>query len=222
MKLNNFKLNLNRKLALIAVALGFIGLFAGSPYKGHNVSLNTQELSMIVEKTTDHIKVQDLADWIMKGRTDYRLIDLRTENEYNEYHIPGSENVQITELENYGLKRNEKIVLYSEGGIHSAQGWMLLKAMDYKGVYMLFGGLEEWNSEVLFPSLSENATDEEKKSFEKNAEISRFFGGAPQTSSGTGVVKTELEKPKMEMPKIQSPPGGNKPPPKGKKKKEGC
>ena len=54
-------------------------------------------------------------------------------------------------LPDYGLERNEKIILYSEGGIHSAQAWFLLKAMGYKSVYMLRGGLDDWKDLVLFP-----------------------------------------------------------------------
>lgn len=218
--MKNIKLTLNRKLALIALAFGFIGLFAGSPYKGHNVSLNTIELSAIVENTTDHVKVPDLADWIIQGKTDFRLIDLRSEKEFNEYHIPNAENIQITELEKSDLKRTDKIILYSEGGIHSAQAWMLLKARDYRGVYILFGGLEEWRSAVLFPSLPETAMEDEKKSFEKTKEISRYFGGTPTIGGVSDDAKKDM--PKLDMPKIQSPGGNTQPPPTGKKKKEGC
>ncbi len=210
-------LNLNKKLALFAIALGFIGIFAGSPYKGSHVSMNTKELSIIVENTTDYLKANELADWIIAGKTDFRVIDLRTEKEYNEYHIPNAENITITGLETTNIGRNEKLVLYSEGGVHSAQAWMLLKAKGYKGVYILSGGLEEWNEKILFPNLPDNADDGQKKAFEKTKEVSRYFGGSP-TIGGTTEVKKDM--PKMEMPKMQSP-GGNQPPP-GKKKKEGC
>jgi len=218
MNLKNIKLTLNKKLALLAIAFGFFGLFAGSPYKGHNVSMNTKELAMVVENTTDHVKVEELADWIIQGKSDYRILDLRTEKEYNEYHIPNAENVPITMLDSAGLKRTDKLILYSEGGIHSAQAWMILKAEDYKGVYILFGGLEEWKDRILFPSLPETANDEQKRAFEKTKEVSKFFGGTPKTG---GVEQTNTGMPKMEMPKVTSP-GGNTPPPTGKKKKEGC
>ena len=214
------KLSLNKQLALIAFMLGFIGIFAGSPYKGSEVKLDTKELAIIVEKTTDHVQVTELADWIIQNKTDFRLIDLRTEKEFNDYHIPNAENITITGLETAAIGRNEKIVLYSEGGIHSAQAWMLLRAKGYKGVYILFGGLEQWQGKILFPNLPENAAEEQKKEFEKTKEISKFFGGSP-TIGGSSEVKKDMQK--MDMPKMQSP-GGNTPgqPPAGKKKKEGC
>jgi rhodanese-related sulfurtransferase len=181
--------------------------------------MNTKELSMVVENTTDHVKVQDLADWIIQGKTDFRLIDLRTEKEFDEYHIPNAENISITGLDSAGLKRTDKIIIYSEGGIHSAQAWMILKAQDYKGVYILFGGLEEWKTSVLFPSLPETASEDEKKAFEKTKEISKFFGGTPSVG---GVSDVKKDMPKLDMPKIQSPGGNTQQPPTGKKKKEGC
>ena len=77
-------------------------------------------------------QLEDLADSIIKGKTDYRLIDLNKENVFSEYHIPTAENFPITSLAESGLQRNEKIILYSEGGIHSAQAWMLMKSREYK------------------------------------------------------------------------------------------
>jgi hypothetical protein len=114
-------------------------------------------------------------------------------------------------------QKNEKIVLYSEGGIHSAQAWMILKAKGYKGVYILFGGLDEWNEKVLFPKIPENPTPEQLSSFEKMKEVSKFFGGTPQT--GTAEVK---ETPKIQAPKLESPSGSTSPTAQPKKKKEGC
>ena len=62
----------------------------------------------------------------MAGRSDYRLIDLRGERDYSAYHIPTAENVTLTALPESALLANEKIVLYSDGGIHASQAWMLL------------------------------------------------------------------------------------------------
>ncbi len=142
-------LPLNGKLALLTGFLGLLAAFAGNPYSGYSVSLDTKELAVIVEKEVDHITPAELADWIIEGRSDYRLIDLRSAAEFSQYHIPTAENVALSQLSDYGLGRNEKVVLYSEGGIHSAQGWFLLQADGYRGVYILRGGLAEWRDQVL-------------------------------------------------------------------------
>jgi rhodanese-related sulfurtransferase len=204
--------------AIGVIVLGFVGLFAGSPYRGSQYTIDEQELARVVETTVDHVSPQELADWIIQGKTDYRLIDLRTEKEFGEYHIPGAENVPLTALTDLGLSKTGKIVLYSEGGIHSAQAWFLLKAKGYRGAYMLFGGLEEWKDAVLFPKLAANATPAQTVEFARMSAISKFFGGTPLSGAADSVQAPAVALPKLEMPSAQAAPeAGAK-----KKKKEGC
>ena len=209
-------LSLNKKLALLALLLAFFALFAGSPYRGADVSINTKDLALIVEKEVDHVTVGTLADWIIQGKSDFRLVDLRNEKEYAEYHIPSAENITPSGLERSTLLRNEKIILYSDGGIHAAQAWMLLRANGYKGVYTLQGGLEEWKHAILFPRIPENPTPEQAAAFAKAKEVSKFFGGAPQSGAAGESSGPRMTMPKPEMPS-PSAVGVAK-----KKKKEGC
>jgi rhodanese-related sulfurtransferase len=211
------KISVNKKLGLLAFVLGLIAVFAGNPYSGNSVTLDAKELALIVDKTVDHVSAEELADWIIQGKSDFKLLDLRTEKEFNEYHIPNADLVPLAELNEYPLLRNEKIVLYSEGGIHSAQAWMLLRAKGYKAAYMLFGGLEEWTDKILFPKLAQNATPDQIAIFEKMKEVSKFFGGSPQVGGTAEEVSTKKQMPKLEMPGGTSAPTAGK-----KKKKEGC
>ncbi|HOT97640.1 MAG TPA: rhodanese-like domain-containing protein [bacterium] len=211
------KMSLNARLAALLLLFGFIAIFAGDPYGGAKTEIDAQELALIVDRQVDHVAAEELADWIIQNRSDYRLIDLRTEKEYDEYHIPTSENITLAGLMDAGLQRNEKIVLYSEGGIHSAQAWFLLKARGYKAVYMLFGGLEEWKDKVLFPAVPENPTPEQRVAFAKIKEVSTYFGGTPQSNAAAVTAQ-----PQTALPKLSLPAGGTGPKPQGKKKKEGC
>jgi rhodanese-related sulfurtransferase len=211
-------LTLNARLGLAAGLLALVALFIGNPSGTSGVTIDPQELARIVQSETDHVSVETLADWIIQGKADYRLIDLRSDTAFAQYHIPGAENVQLTALSGYGLLRNEKIILYSDGGIHSAQAWFLLKAREYRGVYLLRGGLEEWKEKILFPTAPEIPTAEQAAAFEKSKQVSTFFGGTPLagTRQEPGAA--------IAMPKVlPAPPaagaasGGPV-----KKKKEGC
>jgi rhodanese-related sulfurtransferase len=211
------QMSLNQKLAAVLLVLAFIAVLAGNPYTGAHTSMDAQELALIVDRQVDHVSAEELADWIIQNKADYRLVDLRTVKEYNEYNIPGSENIPLSQLTLSDLLRNEKIVLYSEGGIHSAQAWFLLKAKGYKSVYMLFGGLDEWKEKILFPIVPANATAEQLLQFEKIKEISKFFGGTPQTGSAQATSTQTV------LPTLTLPAGtGKAEKPAGKKKKEGC
>jgi rhodanese-related sulfurtransferase len=219
MKLSIAALSTNAKLGLLLVTLGFAGLFLGDPYDRAAATIDTAELAEIVQREVDHVSPEQLADWIIQGGADYRIIDLRSPADFEQYHIPGAENVPITGLADHGLLRNEKIVLYSEGGIHSAQAWFLLRAKQYAGVYILRGGLQEWKDSVLFPSLPADATPAQRVTFAKMAEVSRFFGGQPQgvASAAHPAVVPALQMAKMPTP---APPPASAAP--KKKKKEGC
>ncbi|MBP1774946.1 MAG: Rhodanese domain protein [candidate division NC10 bacterium] len=213
------QLSTNAKLGALAVCLGVAALFFGDPYDSATATLDTAELAEIVQREVDHVSPEQLADWIIQGRADYRLIDLRTPAEFEQYHIPGAENVAITGLTGHGLLRNEKIVLYSEGGIHSAQAWFLLRAKEYDGVYILRGGLQEWKDSVLFPSLPPDATPSQQVTFAKMAAVSAFFGGQPQGVAAAARPAVAPALPMAKMPATGAPPAAASP---KKKKKEGC
>ena len=219
-------LTLNQKLALWAIALGAVALFA-TPYPGSSVTLDAKELALAVATEADHVEAPELAAWVIESRADYRLIDLRSEAEYAQYHIPTAVSVPMGNLTDAGLGRQEKLVLYSDGGIHSAQAWMLLKAQGYKGVYMLKGGLEEWKDRVVFPVLTDNPTLDQRSRDERLRNISTFFGGQPRSASavttGEAGVPGVAMPPAPALPKVIAPPspaGGAKHGP--AKKKEGC
>jgi rhodanese-related sulfurtransferase len=188
----------------------------GSPSPGGAVTLNTRELADIVESEVDHIAVDELANWITQDRADYRLIDVRDPESYATYHIPTAELVELRDLNDYPLYHNEKIVLYSDGGIHSAQAWFLLRAKGFAGAYILLGGLDAWKDEILFPELPADATPVEVASFERRRTVSELFGGKPRTDGSTA-QPSEVVLPKVEPPAPVAAPHTSK-----KHHKEGC
>lgn len=210
-------LTLNQRLASIVGVLALIALILGNPFNNNKAVIDLKQLALEVEKAEDHVTVEELADWIIKGRSDFKLIDLRPEKDYKEYNIPGSINIPITDLVTQPYAKNDKIVIYSQGGIHSAQAWYLMRARGYRNVYFITGGLDEWKEKVLFPAKPAGTDAEALTKFNKMKEVSKFFGGTPQDSSS----QTASSAPKLSMPKISGG-GGAAPAAGAKKKKEGC
>ena len=211
------KSTMNQRMAAIAMILGVFALFAGDPYRGRIATIDAKELALVVHNEVDHITPANVADWIIAGRADYRLVDMRKAEEYATYHIPGAENISLAELTDDRFLRDEKIVLYSDRGIHAAQGWFLMRSQDFRGAYILLGGLEAWKNEVLFPSLPATATDAEQIDFAKKREVSAYFGGSPRTG-GANASGQAFVAPNIEMPVPVVPPASGA----KKKKKEGC
>ncbi|HNE82611.1 MAG TPA: rhodanese-like domain-containing protein [bacterium] len=210
-------LTLTQKFGVVALMLGLLALIGGTPQRGSFYTIDSKAMLMDVAKETDHIAVETLADWIIQGRSDYRLLDIRDAKAFETYHIPSAESVPLAELHQAELRRNEKIIFYADGGIHASQAWFVLKARGYNGVYMLRGGLEEWQDRILYPHKPSTTDTESLRQFEKSAAVAKFFGGETQGEQSTAAVKSAT----TPLPKL--PAGAKAAAPKtGKKKKEGC
>ena len=213
-------LSLNQKLGLLALALGALAVFANvapSPV----VKVNAKELLTSVERREDHVTPGDLAAWIIEGRADYRLVDIRDAKAFAEYHIPTAENVPLATVADGALGRTDTIVLYGEGGIHAAQAWMVLKGKGYTRVYTLLEGLDAWRDEVLFPVMPQSPTAEDQARFERAVQVARFFGGQPRAAAAPGAAPLALPAavatPAVAPPTLPAGAGGGP-----KKKREGC
>ena len=211
------ELSTNKKLALFAMILGVIALFAGNPYGGTTIKVNEKDIALSTVGNSDKVSVIDLADWIIKAKSDFELVDLRSEEKYNEYTIPNSRCVPLPQISSSELLRNQKIVLFSDDDVTASQAWFILKSKGYKGVYILDGGLDAWKEKVLFPKAPINGNEKEVAQFEKMKEVAKYFGGQAQTDSSATETKQEIKLPTINLKNT------NILVPKGKKKKrEGC
>jgi rhodanese-related sulfurtransferase len=214
------KLSLNLRLGVLALALGALAVFANVA-PGHTVRLNAKELLTGVARGEDHVTPGELAAWIVEGRADYRLVDVRDERAFAEYHIPGAENLPLATVADGALGRTDKIVLYGDGAVHAAQAWMVLKGKGHTQVYTLLEGLGAWKDEVLFPVMPQSPTPEEQSKFERAAQVAKFFGGQPRAAAAPGAEPTALPA-AVAAPAVAPPtlPAGASFGP--KKKRQGC
>jgi rhodanese-related sulfurtransferase len=169
----------HRALGVIALVMGLgAAVFGSRPASG---SIDVAKLARAVANEDDHVTAIELAQWIRARRPGLRVIDLRSATDFDSLHIPTAEQAAIDTLDRIRFKSGETIVLYSEGGAHSAQAWVFLKALGHTNVFFLRGGVYEWLGDVLSPGLPADATDSEREAFAKASELSRYFGGQPRT-----------------------------------------
>jgi len=155
---------MHRALGSAAIVLGALAAFAGSPYRA---TLDVKQLASEVTREEDHVTAIELATWIKDRKPGLRVLDLRQEAEFDEYHIPGAENVAFDALLKGRYASTDTLVLISDGGAHAAQGWVFLRALGHQHVYFLRGGLGEWLDEVMNPA--------------KPTALTRYFGGVPRS-----------------------------------------
>jgi len=190
---------IERALFIAAVVAGGLAVIAGVPVRPTRGTVDVQRLAEIVEHEEDHVTAVELAKWIRDDHAGLRLLDVRPDSEFREFHIPGAKNVALTKLARMPLDSTATYVLYSEGGTHAAQGWFLLQARGIENVYFLRGGLYEWLEQVMNPRLDPNATQAERDSLLARA---RWFGGKVRVGPPSTLMPSVLDS-------ALTPPSGN-------------
>jgi rhodanese-related sulfurtransferase len=161
----------HRALAAIAIVLGALAPFAGSPYRVHPAPFDVRQLAAQVAHEEDHVTAVELAAWIKDRKPGLRIIDLRSPAEFAQYHVPTAEQMPLeTLVASPRFAKDETVVLISDGGAHAAQAWVFLRALGHEHVYFLRGGLGEWLDEVMNPP--------------KTTALSRYFSGTARGSGG--------------------------------------
>ena len=90
----------HKPLALIAAVLGLTAWTADSR-RGSNV---------LRGEGPDQISAPDLAERIMGGDAGLRVLDLRSETEFAQFHIPGARRATLDDLSGERLPRDRAIV----------------------------------------------------------------------------------------------------------------
>lgn len=81
-----------------------------------------------------------------KSSNETILIDVRSNQEYNEGHLNGAINIPIYEIEEkiQTIVRNKDtiIIVYCQSGARSKKAKKILEKLEYKNVYNLKGGID--------------------------------------------------------------------------------
>ena len=99
--------------------------------------LNSPEINIISE--SDFVEIQD---------SDYTLIDVRTQDEFDLGHIDSAINLDFYsdtfQNDILSLPKNETIVLYCRTNNRSSKTANILKENGFKEISVLEGGITEW------------------------------------------------------------------------------
>jgi len=172
-------MTLTRRLGFGALGLGLAAAFAGSPYRDRRGQIDLGRAVQAIDEGSDHVTALELAAWIRDRKPGLRVIDVRSPAEFAADAIPTAENIPLDRLMRTPFQPHEVVVLYSEGGAHAGQAWVLLRALGVFNASFIAGGLADWRDEVMSPMLAPGASAEDKQVFDQAADLSRYFGGQP-------------------------------------------
>ena len=95
---------------------------------------------------------QDLAKAILETQKDYVLVDVRTQEEFNEGHIPGAVCIPNETIDGGEISllpsKTQMILVYCRSGNRSLQAAQKLADMGYANV-LEFGGINTWEGEIV-------------------------------------------------------------------------
>ena len=95
---------------------------------------------------------QEEAARIMDEETGYIILDVRTEKEYGEGHIPGAINLPNEDIGEDALEalpdRDQMILVYCRSGRRSKEASEKLAALGYAQV-LEFGGIMTWTGDIV-------------------------------------------------------------------------
>lgn len=175
-------------LALFIIPMGLI-IAAVPQNKTKPYKLTADQLLGEANARTQYIAPETVADMIVKKDPTFQLIDVRSQDDFEKFSLPGAINIPVSDLlsEKYTDILNQDVkmnIFYSNGTITANEAWMVTRQLGYKNNFVLEGGLNYWFDAILNPAKPPaTSPDEEFAKYDFRQSAGRALGGG-------GVVQT--------------------------------
>jgi len=125
---------------------------------------------------------------IIKKDPALRLIDVRSQEEFEKFSLPGAINIpaanllsaEYSDILNQDIKMN---VFYSNGTLASNEAWMITRQLGFENNYVLEGGLNYWFDAILNPQKPASTNpDEEFAKYDFRKSAGQALGGGGLTA----------------------------------------
>lgn len=170
------KLLLNLEIILFMLLLG---------------ACNYEPLNLESRIATAQINPAVVADWIIQGRNDFLLIDLRPELNFKKTHIPKAVNLSKDKMTDErtvaALPNFKKLVYYDQADGIEAEN--LLPALR-RGLHVMVikGGYDAWLKEIMTPPELEDSLASAKR-----FAISKYFRGESTLGTAQPIPKISAD-----------------------------
>jgi rhodanese-related sulfurtransferase len=161
----------NRVLGATAFVLGAGAVVAGDPRASG-------------ARHDEFVSAVSVAEWL-RERQPLQLIDVRSADSFNEFHVPRAMHVPLVELSGFQPDPAATVVVYGAESRISWRAKRILEKTGHRRVLVLDGGVRAWLFEIISPTVSRHASGAEREAFDRVAELSRYFGGVPRVIDGS-------------------------------------
>ena len=97
-------------------------------------------------------------DWVSQLEADPNavILDVRTEDEYNDGIIPNAINIDIHKGQGFiyeleALDKSKNYYVYCRSGARSGKACEIMNELGFEHAYNLLGGIMEWDGDIVAP-----------------------------------------------------------------------
>ncbi len=202
-----------RLLSLIFIPMGLV-IAAVPQNKTRPFQLTATQLLNETNSGSQYVEPEVIADMIVQKDPTLNLIDVRPQEDFEKFSLPGSVNIPATDVlsEEYSEIFDQDVrmnVFYSNGSVDATEVWMVLRQLGYENIYVLQGGLNYWFDVILNPAKPASTSSNEefaKYDFRKSAGMALGGGSVVKSNEIQGPLPT---KPSVKVaPKKKKAAGG--------------
>ena len=173
--------------------------------------LTAEELLQEVNEGLQFITPDQVAHLIINEDPSILLIDVRSADEYEYFHLQGAINIPLSDLLNKDWEPylNQDVrtnIFYSNGVTKSNEAWMITRQLGYNNCMVLMGGLNAWAETIQNPEApSSTHPDDEFARYDFRKGASKVFGGGTLEASSESSAPPKLPPiiPKPKRKKVQ-------------------
>jgi rhodanese-related sulfurtransferase len=200
-------------LAIFIIPLGLI-IAAVPQNKTKPYKLTADELLAEANTRTHYIAPETVADMIVKKDPSFQLIDVRAQDDFDKFSLPGAINIPVADLlsDKYADVLNQDVkmnIFYSNGTITANEAWMVTRQLGYKNNFVLEGGLNYWFETILNPQKpATTSPDEEFAKYDFRVSAGKALGGGAAVEAASGQSVAAAKPSVQAAPKKKKAAGG--------------
>ena len=151
-----------------------------------------------------YINTEKVANSIINEQKDLYLVDVRSAQEYNDFHLPEANNIPLNDILNTSslkniVQKNKTTVLYSNGSVNADMAWFFITRYGIDNIYVLNGGLNKFYDDIFSEKKAVKGSSIDTISEARFIKEAREYfkeGKASNESSGKSIPKPSDAVPK--------------------------
>ncbi|MBL7471553.1 rhodanese-like domain-containing protein [Robertkochia sediminum] len=207
----------NKRLFAAVLLMAFSGVLTQCATPPEQEGLELSHLLNRAISSERYISADEVAQMIIGNDPSFILVDVRNEEDFNAYAIPGAVHIPLAQLldEEHKIHLDQDkrdVIFYSNDHLFADQAWVLCCREGYSHMKVLEGGLNAWYTDIINPTVPDESMPAEAFELYTTRKASSMYFGVKYP-------ETFLKEPVVKIPVVKKPAPVEVVPKKKKKKR---